>query len=67
VVSLGSDGETRKALEYTWGGYASTDFRIVPSETVYQIFMRQFVPAAHDLGHQQIKRAYASLKKPRSP
>jgi CubicO group peptidase (beta-lactamase class C family) len=63
-ISLGSGATTRGVLEYTWGGYASTDFHIVPSEKVYQIFMRQFVPAAHDLGHQQIKRAYADLGDP---
>jgi hypothetical protein len=52
----------RKAMEYGWGGYASTDFRIVPSEKVYQIFLRQHVPSSYDFGIYQIGEAYKLVK-----
>jgi CubicO group peptidase (beta-lactamase class C family) len=48
-VKLGSGDQQREALQYSWGGYASTDFRVIPSEKLYQIVMRQHVPSSHEL------------------
>jgi CubicO group peptidase (beta-lactamase class C family) len=60
-ITIGKDKQQRKALEYSWGGYASTDFRIVPSEKTVQIFLQQLVPSSHDLAHRQINAAYVEL------
>lgn len=61
-IQLGSNETKRTATQYSWGGYASTDFRIVPSEKLYQIFLRQHVPSANESANQQIQAAYAELK-----
>ncbi|MBP7937145.1 MAG: beta-lactamase family protein [Phycisphaerae bacterium] len=60
-VALGSDGNQRKAVQYSWGGYASTDFRIVPGERLIQIVARQQVPNTHDLADRLIKIVYSGL------
>ena len=60
-VTLGQGEQQRKALEYSWAGYASTDFCIVPSEDTFQIFMQQLVPSSHDFGRRQIEAAYTKL------
>jgi len=60
-VTLGQGDKKRIALEYSWGGYASTDFCVVPSEDAFQIFMQQLVPSSHDFGRQQIEAAYTEL------
>jgi len=61
-VTLGQGTQQRKALEYSWAGYASTDFCIVPSENTFQIFLQQLVPSSHDFGRRQIEAAYAKLQ-----
>ena len=67
-VELGSGENRRLATEYSWGGYASTAFRIVPEERLFQVFVRQHVPSKHALeseAFQVVWRALASspLKK----
>ncbi|MFO0012355.1 MAG: hypothetical protein ACK553_06405 [Planctomycetota bacterium] len=49
-------------MEYGWGGYASTDFRVVPNEKIHQIFLRQDIPSSHDFGNQQTGEAYKLVK-----
>lgn len=51
-VPLGSAPGARKAMQYSWGGYASTDFRLIPEERFFQILMRQEVPASNALANK---------------
>jgi len=60
-VSLGSGEDERKATQYSWGGYASTDFRIVPQEKLFQIIMRQQVPSSHDLANRLFRAVYKGI------
>jgi CubicO group peptidase (beta-lactamase class C family) len=61
-VTLGAGEAQRKASQYSWGGYASTDFRLVPEERLFLIFMRQRVPSSHDLANQLFAIVYGGLK-----
>jgi CubicO group peptidase (beta-lactamase class C family) len=56
--SLGSGDTEPNATQYSWGGYASTDFRIVPEEKLFQIIMRQRVPSSHDLANKLFPTIY---------
>lgn len=58
TVTLGAGAGGRKATELTWGGYASTDFRIIPSERLVQIFLRQTVPFDNRLALQLAADVY---------
>lgn len=60
-TKLGSGKAQRNALEYSWGGYASTDFVVVPSERLFQIFVRQQIPDTHDLARKQFSIIYEGL------
>ncbi|MDA1018268.1 MAG: serine hydrolase [Planctomycetota bacterium] len=53
-VTLGTGDNARKTKQYSWGGYASTAFRIVPDARLIQIVVRQRVPSANGLGNQLI-------------
>ncbi len=61
-VTLGSGDTVRKATQYSWGGYASTDFRIVPEAGLVQVFMRQLVPSSHALADELFPIVYAGVK-----
>ena len=61
-VDLGSGDNQRKATQYSWGGYASTDFRLVPEEKLIQIFMRQRVPSSHALAGKLFPIVYKGVK-----
>jgi CubicO group peptidase (beta-lactamase class C family) len=61
-VTLGSGDEAREATQTSWGGYASTDFRLVPAENLFQIFVRQRIPSKHGFAGQAIQRVYAGLE-----
>lgn len=50
-VSLG--GQTRAVTRLRWGGYASTEFEIVPQLNLFQIFALQQVPYHDELAKQQ--------------
>jgi len=60
-VALGSGKSRRKATQYSWGGYASTDFRLVPSERLFQIVARQQVPDTHDLADRLCATVYSGV------
>lgn len=60
-IKLGTGQQQRKVLQYSWGGYASTDFVIVPSERFFQIFVRQQIPDTHDLAKKQFSIIYDGL------
>ncbi len=61
-VSIGSDDEKRTAKEYSWGGYASTDFRLVPEEKLFQIVVRQRIPAVHGLAGRLFPIVYRGVR-----
>ena len=61
-VKLGSGDEERMAKQYSWGGYASTDFRIVPDEGLFQIAVRQRVPSDHSLAARLFPIIYRGLR-----
>lgn len=58
-VTLGSGATRRQATEFTWGGYASTEFRVVPSERIVQIVLRQEVPFDNTLAKELAASVYS--------
>jgi CubicO group peptidase (beta-lactamase class C family) len=60
-IKLGSGESRRTALQFSWGGYASTAFRLVPGERLFQIFARQQVPDSNDLADKLIATIYDGL------
>ena len=61
-VTLGRGKGQRKAKQPFWAGYASTDFRLVPEENLFQIFIRQRVPSQHGLANEQIDMIYSAIE-----
>ena len=57
-IFIGPPDHRKRATEYSWGGYASTHFRIVPSERLIQIIMRQHVPYSEDFANRQFATVY---------
>jgi len=45
-------------------GYASTSVRIVPSEKLFQIVLRQHIPPAFTLDEELIKNVYSGITLP---
>ncbi|WP_309710581.1 serine hydrolase domain-containing protein [Armatimonas sp.] len=60
-VMIGSGSGARKALRGSWGGYANTDFNIVPREKLFHIFVQQRVPSAPGLGNRLATMVYQEL------
>ena len=60
-VEIGSGENARKRPQYSWGGYASTDFRLVPEERLFQIFVRQRVPSSHELANRLFPIIYRGI------
>lgn len=65
-IKLGSGEARRLATQYSWGGYASTEFRIVPAERLIQIFARQQIPYTQDVAKNQFAIVYEGLAAPSS-
>ncbi|MBL6764481.1 MAG: beta-lactamase family protein [Verrucomicrobiae bacterium] len=61
-VRIGSGDGAREATQYSWGGYASTDFRIVPEEGLIQVFLRQHVPSRHGFGSKLFPLVYQGVR-----
>ena len=68
IVSMvsGSGEAKRNVTQYSWGGYASTEFRIVPAERLIQIFARQQIPYTQDLAKKQFAIVYEASAAPSS-
>lgn len=54
---LGFEVETVKVGQqilgsYGWGGYANTEFRVIPEAGVSMVFMRQTVPSTHRMSRK---------------
>ncbi|MEE3370122.1 MAG: serine hydrolase domain-containing protein [Planctomycetota bacterium] len=58
-IKLGS-GEM--VTGYRWGGYANTNFVIIPERQLIQIFMRQNVPSTHRVSRQLFQRIYQGMQ-----
>lgn len=63
-TQLGSGDGERTATQYSWGGYASTDCRLVPDAKLSQIVIRQRVPSSHDLANRLISSIHAGVETP---
>jgi CubicO group peptidase (beta-lactamase class C family) len=62
-IDVGRGAQRRKAAQYSWAGYASTDFRIVPGEKLFQITFRQQVPSSNGLANRLFRMAYDGLER----
>lgn len=51
-AEVGSGENRRKVLRYSWGGYASTAFQIIPSLGMFQVAARQLVPYAPEFDQE---------------
>ena len=60
-VQFGEADSQQRVAQYSWGGYASTDFRLVPEKKLFQIVMRQHVPSSHELARKLFASVYESL------
>ena len=60
-VTLGSGEGRREATGYRWGGYASTQFAVVPEEKLFQIFALQQLPYTEELAKRQFGIVNAAL------
>jgi CubicO group peptidase (beta-lactamase class C family) len=61
-VRIGAGDTARDMTEYSWGGYASTNFRIVPDKGLSQIFLRQHVPSRHGLAGKVFPILYRGVR-----
>lgn len=57
-IEIGEGQQRRQVQEYSWGGYASTDFRLVPELNLFQIFIRQHIPSNHSLAAKAFEVIY---------
>ena len=62
-ITLGTGDAKASATQVSWGGYASTAFRIVPEERMYQIVFRQHVPSANGLAGRIIPMIYEGFRR----
>ncbi len=52
-VTLGTGDAGRTVAQYSWGGYASTEFCVIPEVQLFQIFVRQHVPSLPEFAKSQ--------------
>ncbi|MBA63305.1 MAG: hypothetical protein CMJ76_13185 [Planctomycetaceae bacterium] len=45
-------GAKKPLGQYGWGGYANTEFRVIPDAGVSMVFMRQTVPSTHRMSEK---------------
>ncbi|MCU0960792.1 MAG: serine hydrolase [Pirellulaceae bacterium] len=63
-AELGPHGRRRKVTCYRWGGYASTQFVVVPEARLVQVFALQQLPYTAELAQQQFEIIHAALDPP---
>ncbi|MCY2936322.1 MAG: serine hydrolase [Planctomycetota bacterium] len=51
-VKLGSEQKVDK--QFSWAGYATTDFRVLPGQKMFQIYLRQHLPSAYEFNRKQM-------------
>ncbi len=57
-IQIGSKENGRTATQYSWGGYASTEFRVIPELKLYQVFIRQHIPMQNELASKAFDAVY---------
>ena len=55
-VAIGLPEQKQTAKSYAWGGYASTNFHLMPELGMFQIFVRQHIPTDAGLANQLFKQ-----------
>jgi CubicO group peptidase (beta-lactamase class C family) len=60
-VAIGSGENAGKRNQYSWGGYASTDFRLLPEQHLFQLVVRQRVPSSHDFANRLFSIIYQGI------
>jgi hypothetical protein len=40
--------------QFSWAGYATTDFRVFPGQKLFQIYLRQHLPSAYEFNRKQM-------------
>jgi CubicO group peptidase (beta-lactamase class C family) len=63
-VKIGKKNAQREVLYYAFDGYATTSFRIVPSEKLFQIVLRQQIPPALTLNEELIQNVNSGITLP---
>jgi CubicO group peptidase (beta-lactamase class C family) len=58
-IQVGSQDNGRTVTQYSWGGYASTEFRVIPELKLFQIFIRQHVPMKNELAGEAFDAVFA--------
>ncbi len=61
-AQIGSGEHGRKRAQYSWGGYASTEFRVVPEAKLFQIFVRQQIPPSNELANRLFPIIYEGIE-----
>ena len=61
-VEVGKGQTRRRAPTFSWGGYASTEFRVLPTEKLALIFLRQMIPTDNRLANELFRRVYAGVR-----
>lgn len=61
-VRIGDGENVKEAKQYSWAGYATTDFCVVPDERMFQIVIRQRVPTQPQLAQELFKAIYTGIE-----
>ncbi|RME90900.1 MAG: class A beta-lactamase-related serine hydrolase [Verrucomicrobia bacterium] len=61
-VQLGEGAAARKAKVYSWGGYASTEFRVIPEARLALVFLRQMIPTDNRLANRLFQTIYRGVR-----
>lgn len=60
--TLGTENHSVKKPRYSWGGYASTSFHVLPEINMFQIFFRQFIPTSSNLAEESFQLLYQNFE-----
>ncbi|MEW4528346.1 serine hydrolase domain-containing protein [Maioricimonas sp. JC845] len=61
-AAIGTGESRRMVPQYGWGGYASTEFRLVPEKRMYQILVRQHIPYSNELANRLFGIVYTGVE-----
>ena len=53
-VKLGTGSDQVVDQQFSWAGYATTDFRVFPGQKMFQIYLRQHLPSAYEFNRKQM-------------
>lgn len=63
-VALGPKDRARRVRCYSWGGYASTQFWVLPEAGLAMVFVRQMIPTDNRLSDQLFQKVYEGVALP---